>query len=69
MTNITALRREIKTSFPNLQFKIKTVSFQDLARDSKVFVESNEWGMIKGNTETYNAVKVIADKHGAIVSW
>lgn len=63
------LRKAIKAQFPNLQFKIRTVDFTDLARDSKVFVESNEWGMTKGNNELYQAVKTIADKYNAIASW
>jgi hypothetical protein len=69
MTNISALRKEIKTQFPNLKFRVMTISFEDLARDRKVFVESNEWGMIKGNQETYEAVKVIADRYNAITNW
>ncbi|HUC78672.1 MAG TPA: hypothetical protein VMQ58_00315 [Candidatus Saccharimonadales bacterium] len=69
MNNIAAMRKEIKSQFPNLQFKIMTISFEDLARSRKVFIESNEWGMAKGNQETYNAVKTIADKYNAIVSW
>lgn len=63
------LRKAIKAQFPDLQFKVRTVDFTDLARDSKVFVESNEWGMTKGNNELYQAVKAIADKFNAIVSW
>ena len=69
MTNIPALRKEIKAQFPSLQFKVRTVSFEDLARCSRVFVESSEWGTTKGNAETYEAVRAIAKKHGAIVSW
>jgi hypothetical protein len=61
---MVALRKEIKAQFPNLQFKLKTVSFMDLARDSKVFVECNDYG----NPETYQAVKAIAKKHNALVS-
>ena len=63
------LRKAIKAQFPDLKFKIKTVSFSDLARGSAVFVESPEWGMTVGNYETYQAVKTIADTYGAIVSW
>ena len=69
MSNTSELRKAIKAQFPDLEFKVKTVDFTDLARDSKVFVESNAWGMTKGNRELYQAVKTIADKHGAIVSW
>ena len=69
MSTTSDLRKVIKAQFPNLQFKVKTVDFTDLARDSKVFVESSEWGMTKGNNELYQAVKAIADKFNAIVSW
>ena len=61
---MTALRKEIKAQFPNLQFKLKTVSFEDLARDSNVFVECDNYG----NPETYQAVKAIAKKYNALVS-
>ena len=63
------LRKAIKAQFPDLDFKVKTIDFTDLARDSKVFVESNAWGMTKGNSDLYKAVKAIADKYNAIVSW
>lgn len=66
---ISELRKEIRARFPNLKFKVRTVSFTNLARDGKVFVESSEWGMTKGNHEIYQAVKVIVDKYGAIASW
>ena len=69
MTNITDLRKAIKAQFPDLQFKIRTVSFSDLARGDKVFVESSAWGMCKGNHELYQAVKAIATQYSAIVSF
>jgi len=64
-----SLRGEIKAKHPELVFKTRTVSFCDLARDSKVFVESNAWGMTKGNQELYESVKAIASKYNTIVSW
>ena len=64
-----SLRSTIKAKHPDLVFKIRTVSFCDLARDSKVFVESSAWGMTKGNNELYQSVKAIADEYGAITSW
>ena len=66
---IHQLRRAIKDKFPNLKFKVRTVDFTDLARDSKVFVESDAWGMTKGNSELYHQVEEIAKQFGAIVSW
>jgi len=63
------LRGAIKAQYPDLKFKIRTVSFSDLARGDKTFVESDEWGMTKGNHELYQGVKAIADRYGAIVSW
>jgi len=63
------MRKEIKIKFPDLEFKIRTVSFTDLARADKVFVESPAWGMFKGNQSTYLAVSNIAKKYGAIASW
>ncbi len=64
MTNMAALRKEIKAQYPNLQFKLKTVSFMDLAGGGAVFVECNNYG----NPETYQAVKAIAKKYNALVS-
>jgi len=63
------LRKAIKAKYPELKFKIRTVDFTDLARDSKVFVESDAWGMTKPNVELYEGVKEIADQFGAIASW
>jgi hypothetical protein len=64
------LRREIGQRFPGLRFTVRTVSFQDLARGSAVFVESDEWGMTMPETiGTFQAVKAIAAKHGAIASF
>jgi len=64
-----SLRSDIKAKHPTLVFKIKTVSFSDLARESKRFVESSAWGMTKGNHKLYESVKAIAKRHDAIVSW
>ena len=69
MTNKSELRNAIKAQYPDLEFKVKTVDFIDLARGSKVFVESSAWGMTKDNHELYQAVKAIADRYNAIVSW
>jgi len=63
------IRKAIKAQFPNLKFKVRTVDFTDLARDSKIFIESDAWGMIKGNNELYEQVKAIAKQYDAIVSW
>lgn len=68
-TQISALRKEIKSNYPHLKFRIRTISFSDLARSSKIFVDSDEWGMAKGNQAVYKAVAEIAKKHGAIASW
>jgi len=69
MTNISALRKEIKTKFPDLKFKVRTISFEDLARDSVAFIESDEWGMTKGNQETFKVVQRIGIKYNAIAMW
>jgi len=69
MNTQSDLRKAIKTQFPNLKFTIKLVSFVDLARDSRLFVTSNDWGMTKGNHDLYQAVNLIAKDYGAIVSW
>jgi len=69
MAIVNDLRKAIKAEFPNLNFKVRTVDFTDLARDSKVFVESNEWGMTKNNYELFQKVEEIADKYNAITSW
>jgi hypothetical protein len=62
MQRIGDLRKAIKAIYPDLQFTIKTVSFQDLARDKAIFVESTQWGATKGNFELYQQVKAIAEK-------
>jgi len=69
MTIQSEVRKAIKTQFPDLQFKVKTVDFTDLARDSKIFVESNAWGMTQGNNELYKSVKAICEQYDVIVSW
>jgi hypothetical protein len=63
------LRKAIKAQYPDLKFKIRTIDFTDLARDSKVFVESEEWGMTVGNQITFRGVQEIAERYNAIVSW
>ena len=64
------LRNAIKAKHPGLLFKIRKVDFTDLARESStVFIESNAWGMTKGNHELYQSVKAIAEEYGAITSW
>lgn len=68
-TNIPALRKAIKAKYPGLQFKVRTISFSGFGYGSKVFVESEEWGMVKGNQETFAGVKAIAEQFGAIASW
>ena len=55
--NIRTMRKIIKDRFPDLKFKLRTVSFSDLARDEAVYLESSLWGMTKGNQDTYHAVK------------
>jgi len=69
MSKVSQLRKAIKNQFPDLKFKVRTVSFADLARDSKIFVESDAWGMTKGNSELYHQVEKIAKEFDAIVSW
>ena len=67
--NIAPLRKAIKEKHPNLKFKIRTVSFSGFGYGSKLFVESDAWGMTKGNRELYKSVETIAKKYGAIASW
>lgn len=70
MTNKQELRKEIKKQFPDLNFKVRTISFMDLARGEKVFVESDAWGMTRPESiDLFQAVKSIALKHGAIASF
>lgn len=69
-TDKRKLRQEIEQACPSLIFKIKTVSFSDLARGEKVFVMSDSWGMTKPESAgLFKKVKAIAEKHGAIASW
>jgi len=44
-SNVYQLRKAIKAQFPGLKFKVRTVDFTDLARDSKIFVEFDARGM------------------------
>ena len=69
MTDVRALRKAIKAKYPSLRFIVKTVDFSDLARAEKVFVESPDWGMAKGNRETFEGVTEIARQYDALVSW
>jgi hypothetical protein len=69
--DIAAIRKKIKAEFPNLKFTIKKTSFQDLARDTAYFVESDEWGMTKvGSHHLFKAVEQIVKEHASVyVSW
>ena len=58
------IRTIIKDRFPDLHFKLRTVSFSDLARGSKIFLESESWGMCKGNADTFRAVKEYCEYKG-----
>jgi len=69
MSKVSQLRKAIKNQLPDLKFKVRTVDFTDLARDSKIFVESDAWGMVVGNSKLYHQVEEIAKEFGAIVSW
>jgi hypothetical protein len=64
------VRKLIRAEFPYLQFKVKSIGFQDLARCSCLFVSSNEWGMTKDNHETFQRVKGICEPFkNVVVSW
>lgn len=64
------VRKAIKAEFPDLKFKVKTVDFTDLARCSRLFVESDEWGMTKGGPELFKKVTEICNQFSnVIVSW
>jgi hypothetical protein len=39
--NISQFRKAVKTEFPHVKISIRTVNFQDLARDSKKFLTVN----------------------------
>ncbi len=68
---INKVRQVVKNAFPGLHFKIRKVSFLDLARGDKYFLESGCWGMIKGNQDLFNKVKevVASITFDIIVSW
>jgi hypothetical protein len=69
-TKAFEVRRVIKAELPNLKFKVITIDFEDLARCSRLFVSSDEWGMTKGNHETFQKVKRICKSFGnVVVSW
>jgi hypothetical protein len=63
MTDQAKLRREIKARFPQFKFNLKTVSFSDLSRGEKVFVQSKEW-----TPDIFVAVREIAKSNDAIAS-
>jgi len=57
MPSVRKIRSIIKKEFPDLTFILRTISFSDLARDEKVFLESTQWGMCQGNSELFREVK------------
>lgn len=69
--DIAAIRKKIKAEFPNLKFTIRKTSFQDLARDSAYFIESDDWGMTKvGSHHLFKAVEQIVKEYTQVyVSW
>ena len=68
---LNEVRKKVKQACPGLHFKIRKVSFSDLARDERYFLESGHWGMTKGNHILFNKVKEIVDSITSyiIVSW
>ncbi len=61
---IQEIRKAIKKEFPGFKFTCKVVSFQDFARDERIFVESKEW-----TPEKFTKVKEICKQfEGVIVS-
>ena len=64
LISTSKIRSIIKSRFPDLVFTLRTVSFSDLARTNKIFLESKQWGMCKGNTDTYQAVKAFCEYKG-----
>ena len=70
MSTPAKVRKAIKAAFPNLAFRVRKVGFSDLARGEAYFVESPEWGMTKGNQDTFQKVKEVCKEFpGVIVSW
>lgn len=68
--NKQALRKELQAAFPSAAFRIRTISFSDLARGSATFVLSDSWGAGVAMSEgLFLAVREIARKHGAIANW
>lgn len=65
--HVRALRAEIKRAYPDLEFKVRTVSFQDLARADAVFVTLVEWSGDRSMAEIFHGVEEIATRWGAIV--
>ena len=64
MTNMGLLRKELAAAFPGMKFKLKTVSFEGLGYGKGVFVlTADGWP-----ARMYDEVKVIVEKHGAILS-
>lgn len=70
MVNKTQLRKAIESAFPGLKFRVREVSFMDLARGSTTFVQSDAWGMTIGHHQLYQDVRSVCSKFpGVIVSW
>lgn len=65
MTLRNAIRQELDArGFTSVTFKTRTISFEDLARGSAVFVYLNG----RTNPETFRALQSVAREYGAIVS-
>jgi len=66
------VRAFIASRFPELEFKVRTISFVDLARGDAVFVESEAWRKNGGDYLLYVKVKkAVKDEfpHGVVVEW
>jgi hypothetical protein len=69
MTASVAHKR-IKAAFPALSFTLHAVSFSDLARESRLFVDSSAWGATLGGREVFEGVKALfTPEEQVIVSW
>lgn len=66
MLGIRKIRNIIKKEFPDLVFTMTTVSFHDLARDEKIFLESKEWGMHGGHCE-FQEVKSFCEQFDNVI--
>ena len=61
---VSQVRARIKACVPGLRFKVRMVSFQDLARKSVLIVTSEDW-----TPETYRAAKdAVAGMPGVVCS-